>query len=110
MNNSHVSEFSPKSQYLPVPSLKASFATQSAMVHHATGFSQRKLIELIIDIYNGSLPQSYQVLRCQHGTTQEEIQLFMSKASMHHLEYTVLGVNNLPLQVQEVILVPERAM
>ena len=70
-------------------------------LHYCPGYSQRQLILVIIGICSG-VPKAFEVLRCCRKTTEEELVLFFKRVDKHALHSLVLGVNKLPLRVQEV--------
>ncbi len=74
----------------------------SSTFHSAPGFTQGQLIRLILEVYGGS-PNAFQVLRCTPVTVEQDLRLFMKRATQHPMcQYLVLGVNTLPFQLQEV--------
>lgn len=88
---------------LPLPSrgVCASSSDGSLVLHIGPNYNQLQLTKMVVGIYNG-LPQPFEVLRCHHDTSEEEINLFMERAIRHPRQYLVLQVNNLPFQLQEV--------
>ena len=80
-----------------------SYSTQSVEVlHSALNFSQAELISVIISIYHERLPQPYEFFRCHQNTTTHELKLFLTRAINHPLTFMILGVNLLPVKLQEV--------
>ena len=74
------------------------------VLHSAPGFSQGELISVIVNIYDGRLPQPYEFFRCHENTSLHESKLFLTRAVNHPLIFVILEVNLLPIQLQEVIL------
>ena len=64
-------------------------------------YSQTDFLCLILNLFNG-IPESYQVLRCQATTTEEELGLFLKRVERHKDHYLMLDVNRLPFNLQEV--------
>ncbi len=79
-------------------SLTSSFAQP---LYFCPAYSQADFLCLILNIFFG-VPESFQVLRCQATTTEEELSLFLKKVCHHHAHYLVLDVNKLPFKLQEV--------
>ena len=74
----------------------------SSTFHSAPGYSQEKIIRLVLKIYGGS-PEAFQVLRCTAMTTEQDLRLFMKRVIQHPMcQYLILEVNILPFQLQEV--------
>jgi hypothetical protein len=76
--------------------------------HHFTqplyscpNYSQMDFLCLVLNIFTG-IPETYQVLRCQVTTTEEQLNLFLKRMEIHHAHYLVLNVNELPFKLQEV--------
>ena len=81
------------------------YSTDSVEVlHSAPGFSQGELISLIVSIYDERLPQPYEFFRCRENTTMHELKCFLTRAINHPLTFMILGVNLLPVKLQEVKL------
>ena len=74
------------------------------VLHSAPGFSQGELISVIVSIYDGRLPQCYEFFRCCENTTVHELKCFLTRAINHPLMFMILGVNLLPINLQEVCL------
>ena len=72
------------------------------VLHSAPGFSQGELISVIVGIYDGRLPQCYEFFRCCENTTVHELKCFLTRAINHPLMFMILGVNLLPINLQEV--------
>ena len=70
-------------------------------LYSCPNYSLMELIGLILKVFSG-IPETYQVLRCQDTTSEEELNLFLSRVEIHHAHYLVLNVNNLPFRLQEV--------
>ena len=64
-------------------------------------YSQMDFLCLILNVFSG-IPESYQVLRCQATTTEEELSLFLKRVEQYHAHYLMLDVNKLPFKLQEV--------
>ena len=80
-------------------------STQSIEVlHSAPDFSHGELISVIVSIYDGRFPQPYEFFRCHENTSLHELKLFLTRAVNHPLIFIILGVNLLPIKLQEVIL------
>lgn len=79
------------------------YSTDSVEVlHSAPGFSQGELISVIVSVYDGRLPQPYEFFRCRENTTTHELKCFLTRAINHPLTFMILGVNHLPINLQEV--------
>lgn len=72
------------------------------VLHSAPGFSQGELMSVIVSIYDGRLPQPYEFFRCCESTTTHELKCFLTRAINHPLTFMILGVNHLPINLQEV--------
>ena len=75
------------------------------LLHYCPGYSQYSLIRFVIGLLHG-VPESFEVFRCCSSTTEEDLKLFMKRASKHPLTYLVLEVNKLPNMLQEVLITP----
>ena len=75
----------------------------SQLLHYCPGYSQAQLIQLIVSIYDG-IPEAFEVFRCHHSSTKEELSLFLERLAKHPLRYLILGVNLLPFKLQEVCM------
>ena len=79
-------------------------------LHYCANFSQGELICHIISLYSHvpesvgkrGIPECFEVLRCQSTTSEEELSLFLKRASQYPRQYIVLEVNKLPYKLQEV--------
>ena len=81
------------------------YSTDSVEVlHSALNFSQGELISIIVSIYDERLPQPYEFFRCQEDTSIHELKLFLTRAINHPLTFIILGVDLLPVKLQEVYL------
>ena len=81
------------------------YSTDSVEVlHSAPGFSQGEVISLIVSIYDERLPQPYEFFHCHENTTMHELKCFLTRAINHPLTFMILGVNLLPVKLQEVKL------
>lgn len=76
-------------------------AQSSAILHSCHGLSRVQLMSLIINCYSG-VPESFQLLRCNSSTTEDELNLFLNRVSTHAFQYMIVGVEKLPYQLQEV--------
>ena len=74
------------------------------VLHSAPGFSQGELISVIVSIYGRRLPQPYECFRCHEHTSLDELKLFLTRAVNYPLIFLILGVNLLPIKLQEVIV------
>ena len=74
----------------------------TSVLHYAPNFTQGELISILVDIYRGRLPQPYEFFRCHRNSTAHQLKLFLTRALNHHLTFVVLGVNHLPINLQEV--------
>ena len=74
------------------------------VLHSAPDFSHDELISVIVSIYDGRFPQPYEFFRCHENTSLHELKLFLTRAVNHPLIFIILGVNLLPIKLQEVIL------
>ena len=72
------------------------------VLHYAPDFTQGELISIIVDIYQGRLPQPYEFFRCHEKSTLHQLKLFLTRAVDHPLTFVILGVNHLPINLQEV--------
>ena len=72
------------------------------VLHYAPDFTQGELISIIVDIYHGRLPQPYELFRCHENSTAHQLKLFLTRALNHPLTFVILGVNLLPINLQEV--------
>lgn len=86
---------------LPSLALTTSEMRRPLLLHYASNFSHFDLIRLIIRIYEG-LPQPYEILHCNHQTSEEEISLFMKRALKYPRQYMMLEVDKLTYRIQEV--------
>lgn len=67
----------------------------------AKQYEQRKLIHLIISIYNG-IPEHFDILRCCSTTTKHDVNSFMRRVLLMPRLYLILEVNRLSFELQEV--------
>ena len=72
------------------------------VLHYAPDFAQGELISIIVNIYEERLPQPYEFFRCHENSTAHQLKLFLTRAVSHPLTFVILGVNNLPINLQEV--------
>ena len=72
------------------------------ILHCAPEFSQGELISVIVEIYSGRLPHPFEFFRCQENSTMHQLKLFITRANRHPLTFVILGVNFLPVRLQEV--------
>ena len=72
------------------------------VLHSALNFSQGQVISVIVSIYDGRLPQPYEFFRCHENTSLHQLKLFLTRAINHPLTFMILGVNLLPVKLQEV--------
>ena len=79
-------------------SISCSFAQP---LYFCPTYSQTDFLCLILNLFSG-IPESYQVLRCQATTTEEELGLFLKRVEKHRAHYLMLDVNKLPFKLQEV--------
>eukprot|EP00731_Ephydatia_muelleri_P026783 Em0018g883a len=75
----------------------------SQVLHSCPGFTQNKLIPMILSIFDG-VPEPFQIFRCQPLSTLEELDLFLQRAAKFPITHLILEVNKLPFQLQEVNL------
>ena len=88
----------------PYLQLQRTLSSQSSTVLHSChGLSNVQLVSLIINCYNG-VPESFQLFRCHSYTTEDELMLFLNRASQYAFQYMIVGVEELPYQLQEVCL------
>ena len=71
------------------------------MLHFCPEYSQSCLIKLIVNLYSG-VPEPFEVFRCHSSTTEEELNIFLKRASNYGRHYLVLEVNKLPYMLLEV--------
>ena len=76
-------------------------AQSPAILHSCHGLSRGQLMSLIINCYNG-VPESFQLFRCHSTTSEDELNLFLKRVSIHPFQYMIVGVEKLPYQLQEV--------
>ena len=50
------------------------------MVHFVPHYDNGQLLRLIIHLYNG-IPKSYEVFHCDENSTEENLKLFLNRAS-----------------------------
>ena len=74
-------------------------------LHYAPGYNQELLMELVMEMYEGNMPQSFQVFRCHEMSTEEEISFFFQKVEGYLSMYTILEVNRLTMPLQQVLFV-----
>ena len=74
------------------------------VLHSAQRFSHGELTSVIVSIYGRRLPQPYEFFRCHENTSSHELKLFLNRAVNHPLIFIILGVNLLPIKLQEVIV------
>ena len=73
------------------------------VLHYAPDFAQGELVSvLVVHIYHGRLPQPYEFFRCHENSTAHQLKLFLTRALNHPLTFVILGVNLLPINLQEV--------
>ena len=72
------------------------------VLHYAPDFTQGELISIIVNIYRERLPQPYEFFRCHENSTAHQLKVFLTRAINHPLTFVVLGVNLLPINLQEV--------
>ena len=72
------------------------------VLHSAPDFSREELISLVTKIYDGRLPWPFEFFRCHKNTTMHQLKLFITRANNHPLTFVILGVNLLPIKLQEV--------
>ena len=81
----------------------SSCSTHSVKVlHSAPDFSQAELIAVVTKIYDERLPWPFEFFRCHENTTMQQLKLFITRANNHPLTFVILGVNLLPVKLQEV--------
>ena len=91
-----------KDKILSLPRHIRNFNTYLAQpLYFCPTYSQTDFLCLILNLFNG-IPESYQVLRCQATTTEEELGLFLKRVEQHTAHYLMLDVNRLPFKLQEV--------
>ena len=97
-------KYSDKDRLMYPASTHHSFLYSRSMevLHSALNFSQGELISVIVSIYGGRLPQSYEFFRCHVNTTTHELKLFLTRAINHPMTFIILGVDLLPVKLQEV--------
>ena len=71
------------------------------LLHFCPNYTQDRLIRVIVGLYDG-VPESFEVFHCRPTTTEEELNLFLKRASKYPLQYLILEVNKLPYKLQEV--------
>ena len=50
------------------------------IVHFAPRYDNEQLLRLLIKIYNG-VPESYEIFQCDENSIEEDLKLFLSRAS-----------------------------
>ena len=73
----------------------------SQVLHSCPGFTQKELIPLILNIFGG-VPEPFQIFRCQVSSKQEDLDLFLQRATQFSILHLILEVNKLPFHLQEV--------
>ena len=76
--------------------------TSMEILHSAPEFSRGELISVIVNIYKGRLPHPFEFFRCHENTSMHQLKLFITRANRHPLTFVILGVNLLPVKLQEV--------
>lgn len=71
-------------------------------LHYVPDYSEGKLVRIIQEVYKSKWPSPFEVFWCTPSTTEEELQLFMTRVTTHLSHYLVLQSNCLPYSVQEV--------
>lgn len=67
----------------------------------AKNYDQQKLIHLIVSIYNG-IPEHFDILRCHSAISEHDLKTFMQRVLLIPRLYTILEVNCLSFELQEV--------
>lgn len=104
-----LSELLEKPHPLPIVKKSLSAARKSIppegfqVLHSCIGFTQKELISQILSIFGG-IPEQFQIFRCQLSSTQEELALFLQRATKFRILHLILEVNKLPFHLQEVNL------
>lgn len=73
----------------------------SRPLYYSPTDSQMNFICLVLKVLSG-VPEAYQIMRCQARTTSEELNLFLKRVETHHMNYLMLGINELSFELQEV--------
>ena len=73
----------------------------SVELHCTPSFDKSQLLSTILGIYRG-VPESFELFHCSPDTTELDLKKFVERVRKHSRTYMMLGVNNLPLHLQEV--------
>ena len=71
-------------------------------LYSAPGYRQDQLIHLLLTIYAPAMPEPFSLFRCEPNTTEAELSLFLTRAVKYQSVYTIIGVDLLPFELQEV--------
>ena len=63
--------------------------------------SHKNIVPTILKTFDG-VPHPFQIFRCHSLTTEEELSVFLQRASKNTCQHLILEINRLPFQVQEV--------
>lgn len=64
-------------------------------------YSKMEFLCLILKVFSG-VPRSYQLMRCNENTTEDELRLFLKRLEKYQAHYLIFDVNKLPFKLQEV--------
>ena len=74
------------------------------ILYSIPGYCHDQLVRLVLRIYEPEMPEAFQILRCSSNTTEAELDLFFSRVLRIRSLYTVVGVDQLSFDLQEVCL------
>ena len=74
------------------------------ILYSIPGYCHDQLVRLVLRIYQPEMPEAFQILRCNSNTTEAELHLFLSRVLKVQSLYTVVGVDQLSFDLQEVCL------
>ena len=77
---------------------------QPDILHYVPGYTQDQLIVFLLELYQRRAPKSFEVFKCHSNCTKDELQYFLDRTKGISSNYTLLEVNELPFQLQEVLL------
>ena len=91
---------------IPVLNWKKSHDQISAApftMYTSVDFTNMELVRLIFWIFENEFPLPFQLFRCSSLSTNEDLVLFFQRVDMYpNFKYLIVGVNHLPMEVQQV--------
>lgn len=73
----------------------------TAFSYKCFNFTSLQLLKLLASLYNG-IPSSLQILQCNTSTSEDEVRKFFLRIVFFPGHYTIVEVNKLNAQLQEV--------